>query len=79
MKDIMTLPITLAVAADDLEVSVKTLYWHINIKKDLQAFKLGSLTVIDPEVWAKLRFSSAVAEKRTTGKQWKLGVQGGGK
>jgi hypothetical protein len=30
-------------------------------------------------VVASLRFSSAVAEKRTTGKQWKLGVQGGGK
>ena len=55
MRDIMTLPITLAVAADDLGVSVKTLYWHINVKKDLQAFKLGSLTVIDPEVWAKFK------------------------
>lgn len=55
MIDTMTLPLTLAVAAGDLAVSVKTLYWHANIKKDLRTFKLGNLTVIDPTVWDRFK------------------------
>jgi hypothetical protein len=48
-------PLTLAAAAEDLKVSVKTLYWHINVKKDLWVTKLGNLYVIEPAEWAKFR------------------------
>jgi peptide deformylase len=48
-------PLTLAVAAKEIGVSIQALYWHINIKKDLPASRLGNLTVINPEVWAKFK------------------------
>jgi predicted transcriptional regulator len=48
-------PMTLAVAAKDLKVSVKTLYWHINVKEDLRVDKLGNLYIIKPEEWARFK------------------------
>jgi hypothetical protein len=48
-------PLTLAVAAKEIGVSIQALYWHVNVKKDLPAFRLGNLTVIDPRVWAKFK------------------------
>jgi hypothetical protein len=50
-------PLTLAEAAADLKVSVKTLYWHIHTKKDLRVTKLGNLYVIEPAEWAKFKAS----------------------